>query len=364
MSWRLGRTVVAVVVAFGGVCPAAPVIEDTHVVKMPKGKYGPRGMPGDIVELKDGTLLMSYTMTASCGPAPFGIVGRKSTDKGRTWSEPFSLVPNPQAPSTKGYYCHPSFVRLPNGDLLLSYIYAVETLPYYGQNYYKRTSNDGLTWSEQFVMTPHPGYIIMHNAKLLRLSTGRLIAPTEYKARWPSSNDHGGYVSLVYYSDDQGYSWQKARNAVDADPQESQEAHVVELKDGRLLMIFRTYAGCIGRSYSMDKGETWSKAELVREWKLSPNASAVTITRIPSTGDLLLIRTTGGKEGKRNPMVSAISRDEGTTWTNERPIAADPDGDYGYQSVTFVDNVAVISYHALDGLHVARIPPDWFYAKN
>jgi sialidase-1 len=357
-------SVIMLVLLVGKYSYGASLFEDAHVVKMPKGKYGPRSMPGDIVELKDGTLLMCYTMSPSWGPAPFGIVARKSSDKGRTWSDPFSLVPNPQPPSTKGYYCHPSFVRLPNGDILLSYIYAAEALPYYGHNYYKRTANEGLTWSEQFVMTPHPGYVIMHNAKLLRLSTGRLIAPTEYKARWPSTNDHGGYVSLVFYSDDQGYSWQVARNMIDMNPHEAQEPHVVELKDGRLLLMFRTYSGSMGRAYSTDKGETWSKGELVKELSL-PRSGAVTVTRIPSTGDLLLIRITGaGKEGKRTPLTSAVSRDEGATWTNERHIAADPEGDYGYQSVTFVDNVAVISYHALDGLHVARIGPDWFYGKN
>jgi len=361
---KAGWTFVAVaLLATRAWCLAASGFEDTHVVKIPKGPYGPRGMPGDIIELKNGTLLMCYTMTPSHGPAPHGIVGRKSLDKGKTWSEPFSLVPNPQAPSTKGYYCHPSFLRLANGDILLSYIYAVEALPYYGHNYYKRSNNEGLTWSEPFILTPHPGYVIMHNAKLMKLSTGRIIAPTEYKARWPSTEDHNGYVSLVFYSDDQGYSWQKAKNAIDMDPHEAQEPHVVELKDGRLLLIFRTYSGCLGRAYSTDKGETWSKGELVQELKL-PRSGAVTVVRIPSTGDLLLIRITGGKDGKRSPLTSAISKDEGATWTNERHIAADPDGDYGYQSVTFVGDVAVMSYHALDGLHVARIGPDWFYGKD
>ncbi len=349
------------------------VFEDMHVVKIQKGKYGPRGMPGDIVELKDGNLLMCYTSITpwtlnsmdDWRRERLNIVGRVSADKGRTWSEQFFLVPNPQPPSKKGYYCHPSFLRLTNGDILLSCIYSINgAVPHYGHNYYKRSSDEGVTWSEQFIMTPSPGYNIMHNDKLVQLSTGRIIAPVEYKARWPSTKDHSSYIARVFYSDDDGYRWQKSKNDVDMDPHEAQEPHIVELKDGRLMMIFRTYSGFVGRAYSMDQGETWSRGELVKELNLSPYAGAVTVNRIPSTGDLLLIRATGGKEGKRSPLTATISQDEGKTWIHSRNIADDPDDDYGYQSVTFVDNMAVISYHALDGLHVARIGIDWFYGKG
>jgi hypothetical protein len=47
-----------------GVCQDAPkasaLFEDFHVVKMPAGPYGYRSMPGSIVELTDGRLLMTY----------------------------------------------------------------------------------------------------------------------------------------------------------------------------------------------------------------------------------------------------------------------------------------------------------------
>jgi hypothetical protein len=31
--------------------------------------------------------------------------------------------------------------------------------------------------------------------------------------------------------------------------------------------------------------------------------------------------------------------------------------------VTFVGDVALVNYHALDGIHVTRIGVDWFYGK-
>lgn len=336
---------------------AVPAFEDTLVVAVERGPYGPRGMPGDVEVLGDGTLLMCYTRQ--------GIRARLSSDAGRTWGEEQLLVPNPQPPSSQGYYCHPSFERLANGDLMLSYIYGSEALPYYGHNYYRRSADDGRTWSEQFILTPCPGYAIVHNDKITRLASGRIVAAAERKKRWPDSNDHGGYVACTFLSDDNGYSWRMSTNEVDMEPAEAQEAHVAELRDGRLLMVFRTYNGCLGRAYSSDGGESWSQGELAPELPISAASCAVTLKRFPATGDLLLVRTTAGESGRRSPLVSAVSRDDGLTWESPRELASDPEDDYGYQSVTFLptEETCVMSYHARDGLHVARIPIAWFYGN-
>ncbi len=338
------------------------LFEDIHVVKIEKGRYGPRGMPGDLIALTDGRLLLSYTRAA------VGVMGRASEDRGKSWGDEFVLAANPAPPAPTGVFCHPSFLHLTGGRLLFSYIYgAGDVLPYYGQNYFRVSADDGATWSDQFVMTPHPGYVIMHNAKLLRLSTGRILAPCEYKKRMPSTEDHSGYVCVVFYSDDDGHSWWASPTDVDMDPHEAQEPHVVELKDDRVMMLFRTYSGWIGRSYSSDGGETWSPGEMVENLPLPTVTGALSVHRLPGrsggpqTGDLLLIQITGGRDGKRSPLTAKISKDEGETWSAGRNIGGDLDDDYGYQSVTFVDDVALVSYHSLDGLHVARLSTDWFY---
>jgi len=330
-----------------------PLFEKIHAVPMEKRQYGHRGMPGDIVELQDGCLQMVYTHG--------GIASRISDDRGLTWSEESILLPDPPV---QGRYCHPSFLRLPDGDLLLSYIYNSGTTPYFGQNYYRRSADDGSTWGDQLLLTAQGGYVIMHNDKLRQLANGRIIAPAEYKKHRPSEADHSDYAVIVFYSDTDGYSWKASENDIDVLPHEGQEPHVAELKDGRLLLLFRTYSGCVGRSYSEDKGETWSAGELLWDLPMSKRASAITVDRIPSTGDLLLIRCTGegGGEGRyRTPLVAAISKDEGETWTCERTIGDDLEDDYGYQSVTFIDDMVILSFHQRDGLHVARIQIDWFY---
>jgi sialidase-1 len=329
------------------------LFHDAHAVPLSRGQYGYRGTMGDIVELTDRNLLMAYTAG--------GIAVRRSSDRGRTWGPEALLFANPPV---QGYYCHPSFLRLPDGQLLVSYIYGAATTPYYGHNYYRRSADDGRTWSDQFLLTPQGGYVMVHNAKLRLLSSGRIVAAAEYKKHRPSEADHNDYAVVVFYSDTQGHSWQASTNDIDVLPHEAQEPHIVELRDGRLLLLFRTYSGCVGRAFSTDQGQTWSPGELRWDWKMSRRSSAVSVDRIPSTGDLLLMRCTGegGPEGRyRTPLVTALSQDEGETWTHERVLAGDSDDDYGYQCVTFLDGRVLIGYHARDGLHVASLDVRWFY---
>lgn len=329
------------------------LFHDVHAVPLSRGQYGYRGSMGDIVALTDGSLLMAYTAG--------GIAVRRSSDRGRTWGPEVLLFANPPG---QGYYCHPSFLRLPDGQLLVSYIYHAGTTPYYGHNYYRRSADDGRTWGDQFLLTPRGGYVMVHNAKLRLLSGGRIVAPSEYKKHRPSEADHNDYAVQVFYSDTQGHSWQASANDIDVLPHEAQEPHIAELRDGRLLLLFRTYSGCVGRAFSTDQGQTWSPGELRWDWKMSRRSSAVSVDRVPSTGDLLLIRCTGegGPEGRyRTPLVTAVSQDEGETWTHERVLAGDSDDDYGYQCVTFLDDRVLIGYHARDGLHVASLDVRWFY---
>lgn len=344
---------------------AEALFEDVHVVKRPRATYGYRGMNGDFLQLKDGSLLYAYTQN--------GIVAIRSTDQGRTWGEPFTLVPDPQPPA-KGYYCHPSLLRVQNDEILLTYNYSTyPATPYYAKVFYRRSADEGRTWTEQFLVTPYPGYTLVHNDKLLTLQDGRILALAEHKEYLPSTEDHSGYVGLSFYSDDNGHSWHPSRNKVDlygTQKIEVQEPDAVELKDGRIMMFARTYSGHPVRAYSSDRGETWSEGELMEELEM-PYAGLPTVRRIPKTGDLLFIWISEQSVDPEDPRVHrrcaltcAISRDEGQTFEHFRHLARDPEDDFGYQCLEFLgDDLALIGYHARDGLHVARLGVDWFYGQ-
>jgi sialidase-1 len=362
---KLPKILLTLILVVWGLLPAtsiAALFEQTLAVKVSRGVYGPRGMMGDMVTLKDGTLMFSFTQN--------GIMAIKSSDQGKTWGEPFTLVAEPEPPA-KGYFCHPSFLRLAGGQIMLSYIYSTyPTTPYYGHNYYRRSADEGKTWTDQFLMTPHSGYVIVHNDRLQTLSTGRVLAMAEYKAHDPSTSDHTGYAGMSFFSDDGGYSWQPSSNTVDMHPIEVQEADAVELKDGRLLMFARSYHGYPVRAYSADRGASWSKGEMMKELEM-PIAAMPSVRRIPATGDLLFVWISEQSTDKKNPdyqrrcaLTTAISQDEGKTFIHRRNIARDPDDDFGYQCIEFVGkDLAIIGYHCRDGLRVARIGVDWFYGK-
>jgi hypothetical protein len=314
-------------------------------------QYPGIGSPGDLQLLKDGRLLMTFDKD-------WGIYGRLSEDLGRTWGDELTLAPRPQ-PHADHCYVHSSLLEAANGDLLLFYQYYVyNTRPVYKVNYYRRSVDGGKTWGDQLAV----GNDGMFNDKAICLASGRLICPVEREAEIGDS-DHRGYVSYVYYSDDHGYSWRKSANEVNVLPVEAQEPHVVELKSGRLMMLCRTYNGYVIRSCSDDQGITWSEGEPVKELVLSMDSSALSLKRIPSTGDLLLLRTTGGVAPNRTPLISAVSTDDGRTWTNERIIAGDPTEMYGYPGVQFTDSVVLIGYTSKAGAHLARIQIPWLYGK-
>ena len=355
---------------------AQTLFEDMGPVKpMPTRTY--RGMTGSIIRLKDaeGSLLWALPVL---GESPFtGIVGRKSTDGGRTWGEPFSMQP---AIPGVGELIIPCLLRLKSGELLFAYSVFIHG-EMYAHVYVRRSNDEGKTWSHPLCASPYPGGRYTQPGKIIQLSTGRIIIPVE------QHTSKGYLVSLCYYSDDNGFAWYPSKKPADAGFM-TDEPSIVELGDGRLLMIFRTTRGYLGKAHSKDGGETWTDEQLTE--LTSPNAPEF-ITRIPGTGDLLLLWCNNphapalarGEEQPtvkvaqletklghvRSPLSSAVSRDGGQTWEHVRDIAANPAegvyADYGYPAVTFIDDgkIALINYNSTDGIHLVRIGVDWFYGK-
>ena len=70
----------------------------------------------------------------------------------------------------------------------------------------------------------------------------------------------------------------------------------------------------------------------------------------------------------RAPLTTAVSQDGGKTWKHHRNIAESPKGDYddfGYPGVTWLEDgkVALVNFHARNGIRMGRIRVDWFYGK-
>lgn len=364
------------------------MFEDNVAVPMDPSRTH-RGLSGSILRMKDDSLLFVHGIETNPEKCEGWIEARTSQDDGQTWGEPFS----PLAMEDNFEAISPSLLRLENGDILFFYILDVLSARSPGWSdftttlnqhmYVRRSSDEGATWSAPTCAAPLPGTCQAMPDNVMQLSTGRIVIPVE--SPWPVARDH--HVSFCFYSDDGGYSWLPSDNIVDLGSN-TEEPSVVELKNGRLIMICRTRLGYLARAYSEDKAVTWSQPELVHE--LPDPCAGFHAMRIPTTGDLLLIfcknplapaLCDGEKQtiiqvgelkiplgGVRAPMTATISKDDGQTWEHFRDITSDAEGvygDYGYPGITWIENgeVALINYHALDGIRLARIGVNWFYGK-
>lgn len=337
-----------------------PVSVLQSILLRPATPQYPRNSEGDIALLRDGRLLLVWSRFYGGGAddAAAEIAARVSEDGGLTWGAPFVVQHNDGAFNVMSA----SLVRGGNRDLLLFFLRknADDDL----KAVVRRSPDEGETWSAETVVTREPGYHVMNNARVVRLRSGRLLAPVA------SSLDCSGrehYRSVCYLSGDDGFTWRRGAGEVDLERRGAMEPGLVELKDGRVLMIIRTQLSAIHRSYSSDGGDTWSAPE--PSGVAAPEAPS-TIARIPSTGDLLLVWNnnadmSAGHSGRRTPLSTAVSRNEGLTWEHVRNLETDPNHTYAYTSVTFFDETVILSYYDQDssglGLRVTRAPIRWLY---
>lgn len=320
----------------------------------------PRNGEGSILPLRDGRLLLAYShFTGGDGDdATAEIAGRYSKDCGRSWGERFILQPN----DGKLNVMSASLLRLAANRIGLFYLKkdAQDDL-----NVFLRVSGDeGKSWDAPRRCTPDDGYHVMNNDRALCLSTNRILLPVAYSSEAWGAREH--YTCRCYLSDDGGETWRAGKGSVDAPRRGAMEPGVVELRDGRLLMIIRTQVGQIYRAYSPDGGDTWTPGEAMGV--AAPEAPA-TIKRIPDTGDLILFWNDSfmpGKDhgGRRTPLAVAVSQDEGRTWIHRRLLECDPTKQYHYLSACFPGGRVVLSYYEDTALKVTVVPIGWFYEPS
>ncbi len=347
-----------------------------RVLMLPPGKNNPRNSEGDFITLRDGRLLFVYTHFTGGGSdhSAAHLAARESRDGGRTWSRKDRLVlPNEARQNVMSV----SLLRLQDGRIALFYLRKNSLKDC--RPVVRFSSDEARSWSKpQEVIREPVGYYVLNNDRVVQLRSGRLVVPValhnlpEYK-----KPDWRGQV-MCYLSDDGGRSWRRSRTVLkgyDAQGRRltTQEPGVVELKDGTLMLYCRTNGGSQFVSYSRDQGETWSK--LQPSQLISP-VSPATIKRIPGTGDLLAVwndhsQATPQIRGKRTPLVVAISRDEGRTWTHRRVIEDDPTGCYCYIAVHFVGEHVLLGHCAgstkkyphLSMSQIVRFPVSWLYEE-
>ena len=341
------------------------IVRDVYVAS----ERNPRYSEGSIVVLRDGSLLYATTEFLGGGSdfSSARIVARSSRDGGRTWSAPRVL--QEQTGRTNVMSATLRWLDEPPGDDTPLGMFYLEKNSESDLQVLLRMSNDGgRTFGEPIRVTDEPGYHVLNNDRVLRLSTGRLLVPV---ASTPDVRKVNHFISHCWLSDDGGRTWRKGNGSVDLPRRGAMEPDVFELRDGRVGMIMRTQAGHIAVATSEDGGDTWGPSSA---WSPKSPESPATVRRIPSTGDLLLVwndtyREGAGHGGRRTPLTTAISRDDGRTWEHVRNLETDTEHSYAYTSLTFTDHRALLSYYVRDersgriSSRFQSVPVTWFYEE-
>ncbi|MBN1346539.1 MAG: exo-alpha-sialidase [Phycisphaerae bacterium] len=295
---------------------------------------------GPFIQSDDGTL----TVVA-------GNVLETSTDGGKTWTKASEVIVPGMKLDHVGHVGQP--LRTDKGALVIlyldmgNYIWAWDNAKGEPKPECKlelwaiRSTDGGKTWTDKQRLLD--GY----NADFMgfiQTKQGWLVATMEHLVpalrRW---------VCCSFVSKDDGKTW-KQSNLIDlgghGHHDGAVEPTVVELKDGRLMMLIRTSLDQFWKAYSDDGGQYW---RTIMPSGLDASSAPGWVLRLKS-GRLAFVwnrvKAEGAKEAPkgnsggpafefpaswyREELSIAFSQDEGQTWTKPVVIARQPRGQLAY----------------------------------
>ena len=266
-----------------------------------------------LIRTKKGTLLAfcEGRRSSRSDSGDIDIVLRRSTDRGRTWSEPATILD--MGPDTVGNPCAVVDRKTGVVHLLLTsnpgHIVEKQIVDQSAdgtrQVWVCTSADDGVSWSKASDITsaakdPNWTWYATGPGVGIQLRSGRMVIPCDHTEAGTKRN-----FSHCIYSDDHGRTWQRGKRTAE----KVNECQVVELKDGSLLLNMRSYHGlkCRAIARSRDGGVTWS--DLEHDQTLVEPVCQASITR---AGKVLLFSNPASTH--RENMTVRASRDDGKTW--------------------------------------------------
>ena len=263
----------------------------------------------------------------------------RSQDRGATWGKPETVIRH----DDRAWLL--SEVIVHGGEIR---IFAQSHLGYFDDwRVFVLTSHDnGETWDEPPPFSPLPRRAFVRN--LYTSSWGEWFLPfqtydvvpdaTASPLRDDSFKDARNGVLI---SSDEGQTWTKS---ADVGPTSGwAENNVVELADGRLVMLIRAdRTGALLRSESDDRGRTWSRPSCAD----IPNPGSKFRLHRLSDGRIVLIHNPNPTPGDRNPLALWVSDDDMESWGYKRVLTDFP-GKLQYPD-GFVDEEAGYVHFAFD----------------
>ena len=233
--------------------------------------------------------------------------------------------------------------------------------------------DEGQSWTPARAIDAAPeGVWYVMNDRLIQMQGGRIVVPVSHMPEGMGTCEGDTNVALCFFSDDGGETWGRSTRWAAMpwnDHRGMQEPCVAELGDGRLLMLARNGSGWLFQSLSSDGGDTWS---LPGPTTLMSPCSSLALKRMPD-GRLIVLYNHCPPFRlhafmPRNPLVYAVSDDDGRTWgppaviDDEDNVWVDPGVEpdrhgqqHIYPSVCFMDEGMLVVYSS----HAAKASCDF-----
>jgi len=307
---------------------------------------------GGVVELSDGSWMLAQGGSVT-NSAAVPAHRRISKDAGKTWSD--------SQPLSAGISID-GLIRLQSGALAA---YGKKLAPGASSLHwcFSKSTDEGKTWSEPVLISDYPSFVPMFHS-MIQLASGRLLVVGYcHLSSWDFDETAGTMVSvhpdlqyedvmayglwrgqkigieghghapemgmsIVYRSDDEGKTWKKHPGALmgwfdsegvvngNCGQTACFEPTFAETKDGNVLLLARSTVGRLVQSFSTDGGEHW---RAVVPSDLPSSESPGLVVTLPKTQDLLVVWNQVSREEirrgyRRGRLSSAISKDGGHSW--------------------------------------------------
>jgi len=178
--------------------------------QLPPGENNPRNSEGAFIRGKQGEILFAYSRFTgkSCHDhAACDIALIVSYDEGRTWTEPRIIA------TAKEYgvenIMSVSALELKDGRICFFYLTKDIQENGISLGLARSLSVDGVQYqNERCAMTYPKNYYVVNNDRMIRLKSGRILAPAAYIRRdCGGSHSSDPYVTTCLYSDDEGITF-------------------------------------------------------------------------------------------------------------------------------------------------------------